>query len=112
VVNNNEKPPQPLPDTFADYPRSLSSIKSDKTRLAIDWTVRDVLIDTLRDLDAGRIKPEALLLVFRDVHTDGTKSTGFAASSGDPCITMALFGFGQQLFLAAGGMPCVPVQGS
>lgn len=112
MVHSNEKPPAAvvaLPDSFADYPRSISAIRSDKSRLAADWTVRDVVIDFLRDLDSGRIKPEAVLLVYRDQLEDGGKSTGFAASSADPCITSWLFVSGEQLFLA-GGYAQAPVK--
>ncbi len=47
------------PESFAGYP---ASIKEAKSETAKDWTPRDVLISTLRDLDEGKIKTENLIV--------------------------------------------------
>lgn len=53
-----------MADSYADHPKSITEIKSDRTDNEADWTPRDVLITCLRDLDAGDIKPEALVVVY------------------------------------------------
>lgn len=65
------KPPAPLqphPDylnfSFAAWPKSVTEIAAEKANDAAVWTPRDVLIDTLRAIDAGEIEPEQLAVVW------------------------------------------------
>jgi hypothetical protein len=55
---------QAYPDSFKDYPKTLSETKSDKSGQPEDWTVRDMLIATLRDLDAGKFNPDVMVICF------------------------------------------------
>ena len=50
------------PLSYANYPQSIAEIRSDRSRQGTDWTPRDVLIATLRDLDSGRIAPHTLVV--------------------------------------------------
>lgn len=100
--------PPPLPDSFADYPRSISAVRSDKSRLASDWSPRDVVIDFLRELDAGKINPDTVVLIYRDKQPDGNFATGMSSSSPDRFLTLGLFELGRQLFLAGSVPPRSP----
>lgn len=59
------------PESFADYPRSLADVKSDKSNAACDWKPRDLLIDMLRDLDSGKIEADAMLVIWTKMDKDG-----------------------------------------
>jgi hypothetical protein len=50
-----------IPSSFANYPKSVMELRSEKSDAAADWTPRDVLIDVLRSIDQGKVKPEALI---------------------------------------------------
>lgn len=60
-----------IPDNFADHPLSIGDIRSEKTQSAADWSPRDALIDCLREIDAGRMKPDALIICYRGDDADG-----------------------------------------
>lgn len=53
-----------MTDNYSDHPKSIAEIRSDATQDAKDWTPRDVLIDLLRQIDGGELKPDALLVVY------------------------------------------------
>lgn len=89
------------PESFKDYPRSVKDARSDKTGEAKDWNPRDVLIDALRDIDSGKIVPDALMVVYRHRQADGTTGTGFSAASPDGYTTCALFDYGKRVFFGA-----------
>ena len=66
-----------MPDTpefFANYPVSITELRSERTGRAKDWTVRDMLIDALRDIDAGGPMSHASrgMLVLGKVAEDGS----------------------------------------
>lgn len=79
-----------MTDNFAEHPRSIAEIKSDKSRSAADWTPRDVLISILRDIDSGELEPEALVVCLRPKPKDGVASTQFAMSSPDIHVSLGL----------------------
>lgn len=79
-----------MKENFADAPLSDTEIKSDKTRNQKDWTPRDVLISTLRRIDAGEIDPDSLTVVFRVLNDDGIPSVNYASSGNDPHVTMGM----------------------
>lgn len=49
-------------DSFADAPLSISELRSEKSGLAKDLTVRDMLIRALRDIDSGDLKADFAVL--------------------------------------------------
>ncbi len=59
-------------ESFADHPKSIGELRSDRTDRCTDWTPRDALIDVLRQLDAGAIKPDALIVCWRET-VDGNE---------------------------------------
>lgn len=60
-------------DDFSNYPRSIAEVRSDKTTDAADWSVRDALISTLRDIDNGTIKPLSIVMAVAVVGDEPTK---------------------------------------
>lgn len=83
-------------DNFADAPVSVSEIRSDKSTSARDWTPRDVLVSMLRALDRGEIKPEAVVIVYREPGSDQHSTrTCFYASSPDVHVTLGLIELGK-----------------
>lgn len=80
-------------NSFADYPKSVGELKSDKTQDSSDWSPRDVLIHALREIDNGSIDPTALVLVIKPKSNDPEKPssrTRFLVSSPDIHITLGL----------------------
>lgn len=45
-----------LVENFADAPKSLTEARAEKLDSAKEWTVRDMLISTLREIDSGEIE--------------------------------------------------------
>lgn len=58
-------------DDFKDHPKSITEIKAERSDRSSDWTPRDVLIASLRDLDSGLIKPDALIVMWRQPAENG-----------------------------------------
>jgi hypothetical protein len=79
-----------LPEDFSNHPRSIKELRSDKTQNGADWTPRDALIDMLREIDSGNVKPTAMVIFFREENEPGKTRTGFRNASADPHITMGL----------------------
>ena len=48
---------------------------------AAEWTPRDVLVQVLRDIDAGVYRPTALVVGWIDVKDDKTVAGGYTISS-------------------------------
>lgn len=57
-----------MTDDYKDHPRTIGEIRSDKSRKAQDWTVKEMLIAVLRKIDAGEIDPRmgSIVLAFGD----------------------------------------------
>lgn len=77
-------------ENFADAPKTIGELRSDRSRRAKDWTPRDVLIELLRRIDSGEVAPEALFVAFRtrDQAQDGY--TSYSVSSPDYVTTLGL----------------------
>jgi hypothetical protein len=72
-------------EDFSNHPKSVGEARSARTSDASDWTPRDVLIDVLRDIDAGRVRPDCLIVVHRELG-----KTSFAMATPDPLIALGL----------------------
>lgn len=79
-----------MTENYADHPKSIAEIRSDKSRSASDWTPRDALIATLRDIDSGAIDPDALVIAYRHKSAPMTDSVGWRASSPKLTVTLGL----------------------
>lgn len=76
-------------DDYAQHPRSITEIRSGKTRDAADWTPRDVLIHVLRMIDSGEWEPQLLLVA--SARADGSlASTRYSVSSPNPLLTAGM----------------------
>lgn len=51
---------------YSNEPQSVSELRAMRSTKSIDWTPRDALIATLRDIDAGKIKARKMLIVYFD----------------------------------------------
>lgn len=76
-----------MTDDFSKYPPSVAEIRSDRTNAAKDWSPRDALIRALRDLDAGTIKPDAIVIMWA-TGTEG--ELGWVAASPNKMLTLGL----------------------
>lgn len=79
-----------MTDDFSSHPKTIGELRSDKTHDASSWSPRDVLVSTLREIDAGEIDPDALVVCWRGKVHDGEAVQGWAAASPDPVTTVGL----------------------
>lgn len=70
-------------DNYGEHPKSIGEIKADKSQNAADWTPRDALIDLLRSIDSGEVKPDALVIGWRDKLPSGATQTRYSIASPD-----------------------------
>lgn len=66
-----------IPTDFADHPQTVGEIRSDKTQNAKDWSIRDMLICLLRDIDSGGeySKANKAVICLGYVGPDGSTNT-------------------------------------
>lgn len=76
-------------DSFVNYPPSVNELRSARSGDAADWSPREALIQMLRDIDAGVIKPDALIVSFRERLERGFR-TSFSAACPDSGVMLAL----------------------
>jgi hypothetical protein len=79
-------------EDFSKTPVSITEIKAYRPEAtASTWTPRDVLIDVLRRIDRGDIKPHALVVTYceKDERGDGI-CTHFAQSAPDATTSLGL----------------------
>lgn len=75
---------------FADYPETIGQRRSNNSWNACDWSPRDVLIDMLRQIDRGVIKPDALVVAFREKAGRGRTDSHFAMAGPDIHTSLGL----------------------
>lgn len=78
-----------MADDFKNHPLSVKEIKSEKSELASDWSPRDALINMLRRIDSGELKPDALVLGVM-YHEDDRNKVAFSNSSPDVVTTLGI----------------------
>lgn len=71
------------PDNFANYPESITHLKSDEDGNAAVWTPRDALIDALRLIDKGEVEVDSVVVAMRTKSGKGATSTFFRQSAPD-----------------------------
>ena len=74
---------------FADNPRTIGEIRSDKTEDCADWKPRDALIDVLRRIDSG-LDVESLIVCWRQNNSDGKQTGHFRTATPDSFVSMGL----------------------
>lgn len=65
-----------MTESFADAPQSITELRSDKSGSAKDWTPRDALVTTLREIDTGKFGPEHIVIMWAYKTDDGLIKTG------------------------------------
>lgn len=63
-------------ETFADAPKSISELRSDRSEWARDWSPRDTLIKLLREIDSGEVRVDFIVI-----------STGSRSADGHAIVT-------------------------
>lgn len=77
-------------DDYANHPRTLGELRSDRTGNASDWSPRDVLIAALRRIDSGEWHPDCLIVGGSSRDEKGGRQTMWLTSSPDPLLTVGL----------------------
>lgn len=68
---------------YSSAPQSITEIRADREGDMRIWTPRDVLVSTLRALDAGDIAPDALVVIYRTKLEDDETETRHAKACPD-----------------------------
>lgn len=84
-----------MTDDFTNYPVSVSEARADREDDCRLWSPRDALISVLRDIDEGKVAPDALICVYRQRGEDGIMTTHFVAASPDIHTSLGLLTRGQ-----------------
>lgn len=77
-------------EDFADYPTSVSEAKGCQSFNATDWVPRDALINMLRDIDDGTIKPIAAIAIICDEDENGVIGTRFSNAGPNLITTLGM----------------------
>ncbi len=78
---------------YKDHPESVLEIKSNLSQTAVHWTPRDALISALRDIDAGKISPCALIVGCAQVHEDGGVTPHFYLAAPNGLVALGLIAY-------------------
>lgn len=78
------------PPDFSEYPQSIADFKSERSGDGSDWSPRDVLVDVLRQIDKGEIKPDSLICIYRHPNAKNINVTGYSCSSQDGHVTLGM----------------------
>ena len=89
-----------MTDDFAEYPKSITEARAEKSANAADWTPRDVLIDTLRRMDSGDLTDvDALVIGWRRTTGYGITRSSYAASGPDIHTSLGILEYVKFLML-------------
>ena len=55
-----------MSQSYTEHPKSITELRAEKSGRAMDWTVRDMLIEALRDIDSGKMNPYMAVLVINE----------------------------------------------
>lgn len=62
---------------FSDEPVTIGELRAMKTGNPTDITPREVLIAMLREIDSGKVKPEKLIIIYRESTEHGWDTSYF-----------------------------------
>ncbi len=82
----------PKIENFAEHPVSITEVKASRAHDGALWTPRDALIDMLRRIDSGQIKPRVALVAIDYEDSDGEGAIAFNVSSPDFLTTVGIAG--------------------
>ncbi len=72
-----------MDDGFAQAPMSLAEARAHREENAALWSPRDALISLLRDIDAGKVDPYAMVIAYGQREAGGRVSTSSLVAGGD-----------------------------
>lgn len=75
---------------MTDEPISFTRKKALRTGNMDDWTVRDVLVDLIEDIDNGIVKPTEAVIIYRETYEDGSSHTRFTQSGPNLVTTLGM----------------------
>lgn len=77
-------------DDFSNAPQSIAELRASRSESAKDWTPRDALIATLRDIDNGKIDDmDGLVIVYGRKRPEG-RSVHYSVASESSTHTLGL----------------------
>lgn len=62
---------RPPAESFADAPSTVGELRAHRDGTGSAWSPRDVLVNLLREIDSGQIKPTAMVLTMSVETADG-----------------------------------------
>jgi hypothetical protein len=83
--------PRKLPDNFKDFPTILGDVRSDITGLGADWAPRDLLLTMLKELDAGKISADTLVIAWCYNDQNNVTQVCSRSASKDPMRAIAVW---------------------
>ena len=87
--------------SFADHPKTLSELRSEKSGDASDWTARDLLVHLLREIDSGRLAITDLVLVALTVGPPNAEGLMWRQAARDQNIALGILTRAQQSMVRA-----------
>lgn len=69
---------------------NLGAVRAQRSSNAADWSPRDAIEDCLRRIDAGELKPDACVVVWREKLERGETRTNYAVSGPDVHTVLGL----------------------
>lgn len=89
-----------MTDNFADEPINIITAKAEKLGDCSIWSPRDALVDTLRRIDKGEIKPTRIVISYREGEPD-EPYTSYTISGHDPTIAIGMLVRVQHMIMEA-----------
>lgn len=84
------------PESFANYPKSISEIRGDKSDNGKDWKPRDALIAALRDLDSGETQIDYVAIITGSIGDGGGSLTKLYQATPNEFVLRGLIEFMKQ----------------
>jgi hypothetical protein len=75
---------------YSKEPKTITELRSERSGLASDWTVRDCLVSLLRDIDSGEISPEYCVVIVGNLRPDGGTITTYSHATPNRYIMRGL----------------------
>jgi hypothetical protein len=74
---------------FSDYPPSVGEIKSGRSGKSADWTPREALLHVLREIDAGKLQPDVMVIAWSSKQ-DNKRTASYRQSASDSLLSLGL----------------------
>jgi hypothetical protein len=80
-----------FPENFKDFPTILGDVRSDISGMGADWSPRDLLLTMLKELDAGEISADTLVVGWCYNDKNNVPQVCSRSASKDPMRAIAVF---------------------